>query len=162
MKDTQGREWLFRFTARTVRELAAETRLDTKALDGENSLLQRVGQDESLLYLVLWVTIRPQAIDRNVTEDEWFESMDNDALQAATREWIEAYINFSHPARQKVLSRVTAATDRRLTKAIAEVESAITSGRVDQVIEEALNKTIAPRTSTGSMNTVAASLVSSE
>jgi hypothetical protein len=161
MKDTQGREWLFRFTARTVRELAAETRLDTKALDGENSLLQRVGQDESLLYLVLWVTIRPQAIDRNVTEDEWFESLDNDALQAATREWIEAYINFSHPARQKVLSRVTAATDRRLTKAIAEVESAIASGRVDQVIEEALGKTIAPRTSTGSTNTAAASLASS-
>ena len=83
MKDTQGREWLFRFTARTVRELAAETHLDTKALDGENSLLQRVAKDESILYTVMWITIRPQAQSLGVTEDEWFDSLDNVSIHVA-------------------------------------------------------------------------------
>jgi len=157
MKDTQGREWLFRFTARTVRELAAETRLDTKALDGENSLLQRVGKDESLFYLVMWITVRPQAIERNITEDEWFDSLDNDSLQSAAKEWLEAYVNFSHPARQKVLSRTMQAAERKQAQAIQEVELAIASGRVDQVIELALSQP----TSTACTNTAAASLESS-
>ena len=135
MKDTQGREWLFRFTALTVRELAAETRLDTKALQGDNSLLQRVGSDESTLYTVLWVTIRPQAIKQGVTEAEWFESLDNDSLQAAAKEWVEAYINFSHPARQKVLAKTLAATQRKMDAATAAVETAIASGEIDRVIE---------------------------
>lgn len=137
MKDIQGREWLFRFTALTTRDLAADTKLDTKALVGDNSLLQRVGVDESLLYRVLWITIRPQAIALGITEDEWFGSLDNESLQAAAKEWVEAYINFSHPARQKVLSRTLAATQRKMDAAIQTVEAAIASGEIDRVIDRA-------------------------
>lgn len=139
MKDTQGREWLFRFTARTVRELAAETHLDTKALEGENSLLQRVAKDESVLYTVMWITIRPQAQERGVTEDQWFDSLDNDALQAAAKEWVSAYINFSHPARQKVLSRTMTAALTKMERAEQLVEAAIASGEIDRVVEMAVN-----------------------
>lgn len=144
MKDTQGREWLFRFTARTVRELATETHLDTKALEGENSLLQRVAQDESVLYTVMWITIRPQAQNLSVTEDEWFESLDNDSLQAAAKEWVSAYINFSHPARQKVLSRTMAAALRKMDTATQAVETAIASGEIDRVIDMAINQPPSP------------------
>lgn len=140
MKDIQGREWLFRFTARTVRELAAETRLDTKALEGENSLLQRVAQDESTLYTVMWITIRPQAQSLGVTEDAWFDSLDNDSLQAAAKEWVAAYINFSHSARQKVLSRTMQAALTKMDKAEKQVEAMINSGEIDRVIEMAVNQ----------------------
>lgn len=138
MKDTKGREWLFRFTARTVRELAAETHLDTKALEGENSLLQQVAKDESVLYTVMWITIRPQAQSLNVTEDDWFDSLDNDALQAAAKEWVAAYINFSHPARQKVLSRTMEAALRRIEGATQAVEEMIASGEIDRVINRVM------------------------
>lgn len=148
MKDLQGREWLFRFTARTVRELAAETRLDTKALQGDNSLLQRVAADESTLYLALWITIRPQAIALNITEDEWFDALDNDALQAAAKEWVDAYVNFSHPARQKVLSRTVAATQRKLDRATQTVEKLIESGEIDRVIDQATDSFEPSQTST--------------
>lgn len=144
MKDTQGREWLFRFTARTVRELAAETHLDTKALEGENSLLQRVAADESVLYTALWITIRPQAQERGVTEDEWFDSLDNDSLQAAAKEWVSAYINFSHPARQKVLSKTMTAALTKLERAEQQVEAAIASGEIDRVVEMAINQPPSP------------------
>ncbi len=139
MKDTQGREWLFRFTARTVRELAAETHLDTKALDGENSLLQRVAKDESILYTVMWITIRPQAQSLGVTEDEWFDSLDNESLQAAAKEWVSAYVNFSHPARQKVLSRTMTAALQKMERAEQAVEAAIASGEIERVVEMAVN-----------------------
>lgn len=144
MKDTQGREWNFRFTGRTVRELAAETRLDTKALQGESSLLHRVGTDESTLYLVLWITIRPQAVERGVTEEEWFASLDNECLQAATQEWIGAYINFSHPARKAILHKTMAATQRRLTAAEVQVQKALDSGEIDRVLEGLVETHVEP------------------
>lgn len=147
MKDTQGREWLFRFTARTVRELAAETHLDTKALEGENSLLQRVAKDESILYTVMWITIRPQAQSLGVTEDQWFDSLDNDALQAAAKEWVAAYINFSHPARQKVLSKTMEAALRKMDGATQAVETMLSNGEIDRVIDMAVNPNTTKATS---------------
>lgn len=156
MKDTLGREWDFRFTGRTVRELAAETRLDTKALQGESSLLHKVGTDESTLYLVLWITIRPQAIERGVTEEEWFDALDNDCLQAAAQEWIDAYVNFSHPARKAILHKTMEATRRKLTAAEQQVQKALDSGEIDRVIENltAIESHLAPElpTSTSSMS----------
>lgn len=140
MKDTLGREWIFRFTARTVRELASETKLDTQSLHGENSLLQRVGSDESTLYTVMWVTIRPQALERGVSEDEWFEGLDNDSLQQAAKEWVAAYINFSPPARRKALSRTLEKCQDRMEMASEQVETLIRTGEMDRAIDNALSK----------------------
>jgi hypothetical protein len=138
MKDIQGREWLFRFTVLTVRDIAAETQLDTKAIEGENSLLQRVAKDESTLYKVMWITIRPQAQSMGVTEDAWLSSLDNESLQVGAQEWCQAYINFSQPARRTVLSKVLANVLRKTEAANAAVEAAIASGEIDRVIEMAM------------------------
>jgi hypothetical protein len=154
MKDTNGREWLFRFTARTVRELAAETKLDTKALTGPRSLLQRIGEDETTLYLCLWITIRPEAQAVGITEEEWFESLDDDALQRASHEWLEAYINFSHPARREVLLKTLAVTDRKITAAQAKMQTFLASGELDAMIEQEIDRLLnsAPST-TSAVNT---------
>lgn len=144
MKDTQGREWLFRFTVLTVRDIAAETGLDTKAIEGENSLLQRVAKDESTLYKVMWITIRPQAQLLGVTEDAWLSSLDNESLQAGAQEWCQAYINFSHPARQKVLSKILTKVMCKMDGANQAVEAAIASGEIDRVIEKAMESSPLP------------------
>jgi hypothetical protein len=158
MKDTKGREWIFRFTGRTVRELAAETKLDTKALTGPNSLLIRIGEDEETLYRVLWITIRPQALELRVSEDEWFESLDNEGIQAASREWVEAYINFSQPARKAVLQKTLNATLKRMERANTEIESLIASGEMDAKIEEEIDRALTKSNlSNPSMSTVASS-----
>ena len=138
MKDIQGREWLFRFTVLTVRDIAAETGLDTKAIEGENSLLQRVAKDESTLYKVMWITIRPQAQSMGVTEDAWLSSLDNESLQVGAQEWCLAYINFSHPARRTVLTKVLQNVLRKTEEANKAVEAAIASGEIDRVIEMAM------------------------
>lgn len=140
MKDIQGREWLFRFNGLTVRDLAAETGLDTKSIEGENSLLQRVAKDESTLYKVMWITIRPQAQSMGVTEDAWLSSLDNESLQAGAQEWCQAYINFSQPARKTVLTKVLASVQRKTEAANAAVEAAIASGEIDRVIEMAMDQ----------------------
>lgn len=150
MKDTNGREWLFRFTARTVRELAAETKLDTKALTGPRSLLQRIGEDETTLYLCLWITIRPEAQAAGVTEDEWFASLDDDALQRASQEWLEAYVNFSHPARREVLLKTLAVTNRKITAAQAKVQTILASGELDAMIEQEIDRLLNSAPSTTS------------
>jgi hypothetical protein len=157
MKDTKGREWIFRFTGRTVRELAAETKLDTKALTGPNSLLIRIGQDEETLYRVLWITIRPQARELGVNEDEWFESLDNDSIQAAAREWVEAYINFSHPARRAVLKKTLEATVKRMDQANTEIESLLASGELDAKIEEEIDRALTKSNLSNPYTSIAAS-----
>ncbi len=160
MKDIQGREWLFRFTVLTVRDIAAETQLDTKAIEGENSLLQRVAKDESTLYQVMWITIRPQAQAMGVTEEAWLSSLDNESLQAGAQEWCQAYINFSQPARKTVLSKVLASVLRKTEAANAAVEAAIASGEIDRVIEMAMDQptpTLPPSSPGPIYTTIAAS-----
>lgn len=142
MKDTNGREWLFRFTARTVRELAAETKLDTKALTGSRSLLKRIGEDETTLYLCLWITIRPEAQAVGITEDDWFASLDDSALQCACQEWLEAYINFSHPARREVLQKTLSATNRKMTAAQAKMQTILQSGELDAMIDAEIDRVL--------------------
>lgn len=162
MKDINGKEWTFRFTARTVRELAAETRLDTKALTGENSLLARMQQDETVLYTVLWITVRPQAEQYGVNENEWFELLDNDALESAVMEWTEAYINFSHPARKLALMKSFEATRKVMDGARAKIEHELKSGNLDRVIEADVEKALMESFSMTSTTSAASSLESSE
>ena len=158
MKDNKGREWNFQFSALTTRDLAAETQLDTKAIDGENSLLQQVGKDESLFFRVMWITIRPQAQAMGVTEDAWLSSLDNESLQIAMQEWCQAYINFSQPARKQVLSKVLANVLRKTEEANKAVEAAIASGEIDRVIEMAMGQPTAtlPPSSPGPISTTTA------
>ena len=157
MKDIKGREWIFRFTALTVRDIVTATHLDCRALTGENSLLVRIGQDESLLLQCLWLTIKPQAKQLNVTEEEWLESLDNDAIQSATEEWMQAYINFSHPARRDLLSRTLTATQRKMQRATRELETLLAGNEIDAVIDREVDKAL-------SMSSISASIspVSSE
>ena len=154
MKDTKGREWSFRFTALTVRDLAASTKLDTKSLTGENSLLVQIGQDEALLLQCLWITIKPQADKLGVTEEEWLESLDNDGLQAATEEWMQAYINFSHPARRDLLSRTMVATKRKMTRATRELETLLAGDDIDQVINREVDKALSQSSTSASISPV--------
>ena len=154
MKDTKGREWSFRFTALTVRDLAASTRLDTKALTGENSLLVQIGQDEAMLLQCLWITIKPQAVKLGVTEEEWLESLDNDAIQTATEEWMHAYINFSHPARRDLLSRTMTATKRKMTRATRELETLLAGTEIDEVINREVDKALSQSSSSASISPV--------
>jgi hypothetical protein len=142
MKDTKGREWSFRFTALTVRDISAATHLDTKLLNGKNSLLARIGQDDAMLLQCLWLTIAPQARQMGVSEEEWLESLDNDSLQSATDEWMQAYINFSHPARRDLLSRTLTATKRKMTRATRELETLLAGSEIDKVINREVDKAL--------------------
>lgn len=152
MKDTKGREWSFRFTALTVRDISSATNLDTKALTGENSLLVRVGQCEATLLQCLWLTIKPQAKQMNISEDEWLESLDNDSLQSATEEWMQAYINFSHPARRDLLSRTLTATQRKMKRATRELETLLAGSEIDEVINREVDKALSTSSSFASIS----------
>jgi hypothetical protein len=148
MKDTLGREWTFRFTALTVRDLSRHTGLSTKALAGPNSLLQRIGEDDETLCIALWQTIRPQAEQRGVSEDDWFAALDDVCLQEATKEWLEAYINFSHPARRTVLSKIATESRRQIDEAAKEIEKTLASGEIDAVIQREVTKVVKGMTPT--------------
>jgi hypothetical protein len=152
MKDTKGREWSFRFTALTVRDISAATKLDTKALTGENSLLVRVGQCETTLLQCLWLTTKPQAKQMGVTEEEWLESLDNESLQSATEEWMQAYINFSHPARRDLLSRTLTATQRKMKRATRELETLLAGSEIDEVINREVDKALSTFSSFASIS----------
>jgi hypothetical protein len=158
MKDTLGREWTFRFTALTVRDLSRETGLSTKVIAGPNSLLQRIGEDDETLCIALWQTIRPQAEQRGVTEEEWFSALDDDCLQAATLEWLDAYINFSPPARRRVLTKLATAMRAQIEEATKTIEAALASGEIDAIIDITFQKkTNSPSSTTDASSTLESS-----
>lgn len=140
MKDTEGREWSFRFTGLTVRDLAAATGLDTKSLTGPQSLIVKIGECESTLYRVLWITIRPQAEARGLTEDQWFACLDDNAIQSATEEWLEAYVNFSPPARRAVLAKTIQAIRQAREKETEVLMNLVQSGQMDEIVQSNVQK----------------------
>lgn len=142
MRDLEGREWRFRVTALTVRDIQSETRLDPRAMTGEKSLLVALREDAVLLLRVLWLTIRDEADKRGVTEEQWLESLDDSAIEAATMEWTNALIDFFPPARRELYRRAMNATTRYLTQADAKLTELLKDPELDARLETEVSRAL--------------------
>ena len=152
-EDKNGTVWELEVTVGVVKRVRAVLEIDLARLD--ETLYERLSEDPVLLVDLLWVICEKQARERNITDEQFGESLTGDAIEAATTALLEAVADFfPGPKRslfQKVISKtatieLTASKlamekldDPRLQKAMQE--------RLDAEFEKALRQLSSPTSS---------------
>ena len=128
--DAQGSEWVLRVNVNTVRKVRNATDEDlTKVV--ESDTLSRLAGDSVLLGDVLWCIVAEQATERKITNEQFLERLEGDALEAATTAFVEALVDFFPKPRRDLLKRLVDAGKEVQKQAMAAATEALDKGLED-------------------------------
>ena len=131
-KDNQGREWTVEITVAAIKRVRGLAGVDLmEVLEGSNGLLERLVRDPVLLCDVIYAACKPQADERQVSDELFGASMAGDASEHATAARLEELVDFCPSPRDRAnLGRVLKATRELMDKARDVVER-----RIDELID---------------------------
>ena len=114
-KDAKGDVWRVAITGATVKRARDLLKLDIGRLvestdDSDQPLLTRIELDIALLVDLLYVVCLPQADDREVSDVDFAERLDGEALYRAHEALLEAFADFFR-ARRRI--DIVSAIDRQ-------------------------------------------------
>lgn len=83
-KDMDGREWRLSVTVGSIKRVKQLVDIDLTRLDeGDPPLLTRLGTDVMLLCDVIYALVQPQASERNITDEDFGQSLGGDVITHA-------------------------------------------------------------------------------
>jgi hypothetical protein len=131
-KDNQGREWTVEITVAAIKRVRGLAGVDLmEVLEGSNGLIEKLVRDPVLLCDVIYAACKPQADERQVTDETFGASMAGDAIEHATAALLEELVDFCPSPRDRAnLGRVLKATREVMDKARDVVER-----RIDELID---------------------------
>ena len=132
-KDAEGHAYETRITVAEVRDV--KTALGINLMDiATGDLLQRISEDVVLLCDILYVINRSQAKEYGIDDVQFGRNLYGDALEEATRAFMEEMINFFPNQRtRQLLTKAMTKGQERMDKALDLAEKSL---------EEELNKPI--------------------
>ena len=137
--DAEGRSWSAAVSVnaiRRVKELVGVNLLEV--FDGE--LLPRLADDPVLLVNTLYAVCKPQADERDVSDEAFGELLVGDTIELAAAALVRGITDFFPKDRRAVLERLWAATKRTRTEAIQMAMDKLDSPLVEQAITGAIQK----------------------
>lgn len=136
-RDNAGRTWTVAVDVAAIKRTRSMLNVDLlEYVDG--SLLQRLAVDPVLLCDVLYVVCKPEADRLGVTDEEFGRAMGGDAIEHATRAFMEALVSFSPNPRDRAnLKRVLSAMDSTMEKA-RDIVTKRLDEKLDEVMDTAL------------------------
>ena len=140
--DKAGRRWHLRVDVGRARKVRQELAIDLLSRDTESTILE-LANDPIDLVSILWILVEKQAGEAGIESDEFFESLTDDAIEAATFAFLHALIDFFPTPRQEALRRIVRKMRDVDDKKLAAVKAALDDGRVDRKIEHVLEQQLA-------------------
>jgi len=108
-KDNAGRTWTVTLNVWAVKNVRDTLSVDLLDLGGDakddNGLLYRLIADPVLLVDVLYVVCKDQADQANVTDEQFGRAMAGDAIDGATRAFLEELADFTPSPRDRARAR---------------------------------------------------------
>lgn len=147
-KDNQGREWTVEITVAAIKRVRGLAGTDLmEVLEGSNGLIEKLVRDPVLLCDVIYAACKPQADERQVTDETFGASMAGDAIEHATAALLEELVDFCPSPRDRAnLGRVIKATRDVMDKARDVVERRIDElihgGALERAVLEAVPPTV--------------------
>lgn len=147
-KDNQDREWTVEITVAAIKRVRGLAGVDLmEVLEGSNGLIERLVRDPVLLCDVIYATCKPQADERQVSDEAFGASMAGDAIEHATAALLEELVDFCPSPRDRAnLGRVLKATREVMDKARDVVErridELIDGGALERAVLEAVPPTV--------------------
>ena len=133
-EDKTGRVWAVDITVGTVKRVRSLLGEDLMDVVGGGDLLERIVSDPVLLADMLYVICRPQAELENVTDDDFGAALAGDAIDAATKAFLEGLTDFFPQRRARLMKIALQKMETLQNKAEAMVEDLLTSGKLDEAL----------------------------
>ena len=103
-KDNEGRTWTVKVNISTVKRV--KSLLGINIFDAiEKDLIARLVSDTILLVDVLYVICKPEAEQKNVSDEQFGEGLAGDVITAATTALLEELVDFFPEAKRQVLQK---------------------------------------------------------
>lgn len=144
-QDKNGKKWNFELTFGTARRVKAECGIDLvnvmSAEDGgKSSPLVRLAEDPFLLIDVLFSICKSQAKEAGMDDFAFADCFDGAAIDLASDALMEEIINFSQPAKRKMLTRIYSTAKTFAGEMNAKLDKLMDNPEFDAEIESALKK----------------------
>ena len=111
-KDRDGREWqvvLNVFQMKRVRAALGVDLINVIELDKDGQvrvdMIDRIANDPCLLVDILWVLVQDQARTLNVTDEQFGTALAGDAIEAATKAFLDELVDFCPGAKRLFLQK---------------------------------------------------------
>ena len=157
-RDNAGRTWsltLSVWTVKKVRDLLGVDLLDlggesaTGSSDKKPGLLFRLIADPVLLVDVLYVVCKDQADSASVTDEQFGRAMGGDAIDAATKAFLEELADFTPSPRDRARARKVIAT----TWAMIDRAQDVLDAKAEKELPAAVETLLAEMSALGSSST---------
>ncbi|RPI60585.1 MAG: hypothetical protein EHM48_06995 [Planctomycetaceae bacterium] len=143
-KDNEAREWNVEVNVDSVKRV--KSLLDVNLADITEDLVKQLSEDPIMLCDVVYVLCKPQADQRNVTDEQFGRSMAGDSIEAAAVALMEELVNFTrNPARRAMWRKVLDKQKRIEAMGVETVEQYIDSDKLDKLLQEKLVQVINER-----------------
>ena len=136
--DTANRRWNLAINVGTVKRVRELTDVDLLAILDRPQMLSDLAGDPVRFVDVLFVVVKPQADQMQITDEQFGEALDGSSIEAATDAFLEALVDFFPGARRATLQKVLGRAKEVSAQAEATLTRALTDGTIDQAITDAL------------------------
>ena len=142
--DNAGRTWTVTINVDAIKRVKGL--LDVNLLEiVEGSLIERLIRDPVLLCDVVYAVCKPEADEKNISDEDFGRAMAGDAIEHATRALLEELVGFSPSPRDRAnLQRVLETTWKVMDRARDLIEQKLDSGALEQAVEAELKGIDAP------------------
>jgi len=106
------------------------------------SLLERIAEDSILLFNVIFILCEKQVQDRKLTQEQFAERFTGDTIEAATDALLDEIVNFSRPAKRKVLQRLRQISKEYSDRAGKQLDQVLADPKFQDEIENHLQKSL--------------------
>lgn len=133
-KDNQGRSWNFALNVWEMKRIRASLGVDlvnavALGKDGnvQTDLVDRIANDPCLLVDILWVVCEEQAKEDGVSDADFGSSLAGDAVEEATRAFLDELVDFFPGARRLFLRKAVELARRYAAQTDAALKAALES-----------------------------------
>ena len=142
-KDNADRTWTVTLNVYAVKKVRDLLGVDLLDLGGDakddNGLLYRLIADPVLLVDVLYVVCQEQADEANVTDEQFGRAMAGDAIDGATKAFLEELADFTPSPRDRARARKVIEATWKLIDRAQDVLDARADVELDRAAEAALS-----------------------
>lgn len=135
-KDTEGRTWDCAIDYAAAKRVRGG--MDVNLLDGKEAL-EALVDDVMMLVDVIYVVVQPQAEQRGVSDEQFGAALDGDTIDAATSAFLEAFVNFSQPAKRPAMRQLIQKLDQLERVWADKAQQTIESGALDTLVAKELD-----------------------
>ncbi len=144
--DTQGRTWTVTINVDVIRRVRSLLNINLlEAVEGR--LLERLITDPVLLCDILFVVIQPEAVTKDISDEDFGRSLGGDVLDLATTALLEELVDFFPSAKRTVFRKALTKLKQLETLAIETATQRLESPELEQRMRAAISGTQAASTS---------------